>query len=112
MVGEWLHPARQRFWANGIQALLPMIEDRRFENMPPIFKLIQPIIESAPGILQTDIGNLINALYKDSPSETEYFLREVLENSSNPLTVATLRRLMPTFPKDLQANLRKFVMRN
>ena len=112
LVGEWIHPARQRFWANGIQALLPMIEDSRFENMPPIFELVRPIIESAPGVLQTDIGNLIKALYKDSPSETAYFLHEVLENSSTPLTIATLRRLMPTFPKELQTSLRDFVRRN
>lgn len=109
VVGEWLHPARQRYWSNGIQALLPMITDPRFENMPPIFELVRPVIEAAPGILQTDLGNLINAFYQDSPSETEYFLREILDTSPNPLTAVTLRRLLPTFPPELQASLRELV---
>jgi hypothetical protein len=109
VVGEWLHPARQRYWSNGIQALLPMITDPSFENMPPIFELVRPVIEAAPGILQTDLGNLINALYQDSPSETDYFLHEILENSSNPLTSVTLRRLLPTLPSELQTSLRELV---
>ena len=77
--------------------------------MPPIFKLVHPIIEAAPGVLQTGLGNLINALYQDSPSETDYFLHEVLENSSNPLTAVTLRRLLPVFPPELQVSLRELV---
>jgi len=111
VVGEWLHPARQRFWSNGIQALLPMISDSTFDNLPPIFELVRPIIESAPGTLQVDLGDLINALYQASPSETEYFLRELLKNSQNPLTVVTLRRILTNFPTELQAALRDLVRR-
>lgn len=109
VIGEWLHPARQRFWSNAIQALLPLVNDPNFENLPPIFDLIQPIIEAAPGALQIEIGELINALYQDSPAETEFFLHEVLENSTNPLTTVTLRRLMSTFPQELQDSLRDLV---
>jgi hypothetical protein len=109
VVGEWLHPARQRYWSNGIQALLPMIRDSSFENMPPIFELARPIIEAAPGTLQSDLTSLINALYQDSPSETDYYLREIIENSSNPLTAVTLRRIMNTFPSELRASLRDLI---
>lgn len=109
VVGEWLHPARQRYWTNGIQALLPMISDSTFDNLPPIFKLTRPIIEAAPGVLQYDLTNLINALYQASPSETEYFLREILETSPNPLTTITLRRILNSFPPELQAALRDLV---
>ena len=109
VVGEWLHPARQRFWSNGVQALLPMIKDSNFENLPPIFELVHPLVEAAPGALQTDLGDLINALYQASPSETEYYLREILEDSQNPLTAVTLRRILKTFPPELQASLRELV---
>ena len=109
VVGEWLHPARQRYWSNGIQALLPMIKDSNFENMPPILELARPIIEAAPGTLQSDLTSLINALYQDSPAETGYYLREILENSSNPLTAVTIRRILNTFPPELQASLRDLV---
>lgn len=111
VVGEWLHPARQQLWSNGLQALLPLVSDSSFENLPPIFELVHPIIEAAPGVLQTDLGNLINALYQASPSETTFYLRETLENSSNPLTAVTLRRILTTFPPELQASLRELVRR-
>jgi hypothetical protein len=109
VVGEWLHPARQHYWSNGIQALLPMISDATFDNLPPIFELTRPIIEAAPGVLQYDITDLINTLYQASPSETEYFLREILETSPNPLTATTLRRILSDFPPELQASLRDLV---
>ncbi len=109
VIGEWLHPARQRFWPNGIQALLPMIIDPEFDNLPPVYELVRPVIEAAPGAIQNDLGNLINALYQDSPSETVYYLRELLENSPNPLTVVTLRRILTMFPPELQASLRDLV---
>lgn len=109
LVSEWLHPARRRYWSNGIQALIPMIDDSTFDNLPPVFELTQPAIEAAPGVLQYDLTNLINSLYQASPSETEYFLREILKNSSNPLTAITLRRMLGSFAPELQASLRELV---
>lgn len=112
LISEWLHPARQRFWSNGIQALLPMISDPNFENLPPIFELVRPIIETAPGALQIDISNLINALYQASPAETEFILREIIEYSENPLTIVTLRRILNNLPLELRVSLRELVRGN
>ena len=109
VIGEWLHPARQQFWPNGIQALLPMIKDPTFDNMPPIFELVRPVIEAAPGTLQSDLVNLINALYYASPAETLYYLREILETSTNPLTAAAIRRTLTLYPPELQSSLRELV---
>jgi hypothetical protein len=109
VIGEWLHPAREQLWPNGIQALLPMITDPNFDNLPPVFEIARPIIETAPGALQNDLGNLINAMYQASPYETIYYLREILENSPNPLTAVTLRRILSMFPSELQASLRELV---
>lgn len=109
LIGEWLHPARQRLWSNGIQALLPLITDPKFENLPPIFEITRPIIEAAPGNIQNDLGDLINAYYRASKTETVFYLREILENTPNPLTIVTLRRILPALPEDLQSKLREHV---
>ncbi|MDK1027943.1 MAG: DNA alkylation repair protein [Anaerolineae bacterium] len=109
IIGEWLHPAREHLWSNGIQALIPIISDESYDNLPRIFDIIQPVFENARGFLQIDLGNLINALYEQSPSETEYFLHEVLESSQNSLTAVMLRRNLDTFPQDLQENLREML---
>lgn len=106
---EWLHPARARFWSNGIQALLPLIDDPDYENMPPIYELVKPAIEAAPAILQDDLEQLINALYRANPVESAYFLKQVIGKSENPQTAITMRRILPAFPPELQEQLRDLV---
>ena len=78
LIGEWLHPSRKRTWSNGIQALLPMISDADFHNLPRVMDLIEPVVEAAPVIIQLDLQELILALYQASPGETSYFLRQLL----------------------------------
>jgi hypothetical protein len=106
LVGEYLHPERPRTWSNGIQALIPMVADTDFENLPAIFDIIEPVVEEAPPILQNDLADLIVALYRASPSETTFMLKHVLSNSQNPMTGITLRRIAPNFPPPLQKELR------
>lgn len=109
LVREWMHPARTRFWSNGIQALLPLIQDPDFENMPPIHELVRPVIEAAPALLQDDLEQLVNALYRASPVESAYFIKQVISGSENPQTAITMRRILPAFPPELQEQLRDLV---
>lgn len=106
LVREYLHPARMRTWPNGIQALLPMIADTTNVNLPPIFDIVEPIIEEAPSNLQNDLAELIIALYRASANETIYMLKHVLADTQNPMTVITLRRAAVSFPPPLQLTLR------
>jgi hypothetical protein len=109
LVREYLHPERTRSWSNGIQALIPMIADTDFENLPAIFDIVEPIIEEAPSTLQNDLTDLIVALYRASASETIFMLKHVLSNSQNPMTAVTLRRISPNFPPPLQKELRSLL---
>jgi hypothetical protein len=110
LVREYLHPERARTWSNGIQALIPMIADTEFENLPAIFDIVEPIIEEAPSTLQNDLTDLIVALYRASTSETIFMLKHVLSNSQNPMTAVTLRRISPNFPPPLQKELRSLLL--
>src|SRR3990170_39043 len=109
LIREWLHPARARTWSNGIQGLLPMIADATFENFPPILDTVEPVIQAAPSTLQLDLEELILALYKASPNETTFFLKQILENQQGPMTAITLRRISPSFPTALQSELREYL---
>jgi len=109
LVREYLHPERARAWSNGIQALIPMISDTDFENLPAIFDIVEPIIEEAPSTLQNDLTDLIVALYRASASETIFMLKHVLSNSQNPMTAITLRRISSSFPPPLQKELRSLL---
>jgi predicted alpha/beta hydrolase family esterase len=106
LIREYLHPARVRTWSNGIQALLPMISEASNANLPPIFDIVEPIIEEAPSTLQNDLTDLIVALYRASPSETTFLLKNILTNAQNQMTVVTMRRIAVSFPPPLQKELR------
>jgi hypothetical protein len=109
LVREWLHPARQRMWSNGVQALVPLIASPDFDNLPPIFELVEPIIKAAPGALQFDLLELIVALYEASPDETIYFLQQILKQTKSPLPAIALRRMIPDLPPELQISLREIL---
>jgi hypothetical protein len=109
LVKEWLHPARQRMWSNGIQALVPLISSHEFDNLPPIFETIEPILKAAPAALQFDLQELITTLYLASPDETAYFLQQILKGTKSPLPAVALRRMSPELPQELQTSLREML---
>jgi hypothetical protein len=111
LVKEWLHPARQRMWSNGIQALVPLISSRDFDNLPPIFEAVEPILKASPATLQFDLRELIITLFEASPDETTYFLQQILEKTKTSLTAVALRRMSPELPEELQINLREMLRR-
>src|SRR5574341_957171 len=112
LVKEWLHPARQRMWSNGIQALVPLISSPDFDNLPPIFEIVEPILKASPAILQFELQELIIALFEASPDETMYFIQQILKETKNPLPAVTLRRMSPKLPQELQASLREMLRKS
>jgi hypothetical protein len=106
LVKEWLHPARQRMWSNGVQALVPLVSYPEFDNIPPILEIVEPIIKVSPAGLQFDLQELIVTLFEASPDETIYFLQQILKETKSPLPVAALRRMLPELPQELQSSLR------
>ena len=111
LVSEWLNPERQRMWPNGIQALLPLIQDPNFHNLPPVFEMLTGVVEAAPGVLQSDFVDLFQSLHKASPTETVYFLRQVIANSSGPMTATTFRRISSSLPPEISDAIRDLVKR-
>jgi hypothetical protein len=109
LVKEWLHPARQRMWSNGIQALVPLISSPDFDNLPPIFETIGPIFKAPPAALQFDLEELLIALYTASPSETTYFLQQTIKGTRSPAPAVALRRMLSDLPPDLQDSLREIL---
>jgi hypothetical protein len=111
LVKEWLHPARQRMWSNGVQALVPLISSPDFDNLPPIFEVVEPILKTSPATLQFDLQELIIALFEASPDETTYFIQQILKETKSPLPAVALRRMSPELPQELQASLREMLRR-
>ena len=111
LVSEWLYPHREQFWSNGLQALLPLIQNPNFENLPPIFNIVEPVIKASPLNLQRDIENLIIALFHASPIETTYFLKNILKEHETRQTTLLFRRILPSLPPELQKGIREELKR-
>jgi len=109
LMERWANPSRKKMWGNAIHALLPLLKDKNFHNLPAVYKLVRPMIETAPVELQNDLSVLINALYDTSPIETAYFLRQTITISVNPQTIPNLRRIISSLPLPLQENLRETI---
>ena len=83
-----------------------IVSDAQFDNHPPIFRLLSPLVLTPPAGLVNDLHHCLSALVRSSPSETAYFLRQNLGSSSDATTARLVRRLISDFPQDLQTNLR------
>jgi hypothetical protein len=109
LIGEWLQPERTRFWTAAIEASIAAVADPDFINLPPLLSVLEPVVEAAPSQFQVELEELITALHRVSPTETAYFVRNVLIHSDNPMTAITFRRMAPSLPTELREEVREFV---
>jgi hypothetical protein len=59
-------------------------------------------IKNFPALLQNELVELINALFKASPVETTHFMRQIISGSTSPQTLIILRRILPELPAELR----------
>ncbi|MDX9992811.1 MAG: hypothetical protein RBS68_12300 [Anaerolineales bacterium] len=107
LIQEWLGSDRPNMWANGIQALIPLLDDPSFENLPPVFEIVRPVIASAPASLQNELASLMNTLHRASPVETAFFLKQIIGALHNAQALSSFRRILPALNKELQPHVQK-----
>jgi hypothetical protein len=107
LVTRWLGSDRPGTQSIGIQAVSLLIRDPAFENFPPIFTLLTPVVHSAPVALHTELTNILQQLATRTPSETAFFLRQALAISPNRSITRLVRRCLPFFDSVLQQPLRE-----
>jgi hypothetical protein len=112
LIAEWFNPLDTQYWYNGMRALIPLLADLGFDNLPPVFRIVQPALANPVPALQNDVTDLLNALYRASPVETGYFLKQMIALSVNPQTTVMLRRILVNLPEPLQEKLRESLRSN
>lgn len=110
MVEHWLSDMSLDMQSLGLSGLLPVIQDREFENLPRIYRLLAPLVQTAPNPLQAELQQAIEALARRSPVETAYFLRQMLSMAEGVTPIRLVRRCLPAFPEETQAGLRKAIL--
>jgi hypothetical protein len=106
LIDVWLSSDDSQVQALGVQALVPLVTDGNFENLPPVYRLLSPLVQHVPPALTTELSEVLVALSQRSPTETVYFLRQALPLASSPATARLARKCLPLFSPQQQASLR------
>jgi len=107
LVERWINSVSIGQQLIGFRALRSVIEDHSFENLPVIYRIITLPIETTNRATIHDLESIIISLARRSPVETSYFLRQCYTRAGNPILSRLVRKVLPVFPADGQANLRK-----
>jgi len=111
-IQSWLDTADQETQDLGLKALLPVIEERQFNNLPPIFRMISPFMHSSQTAMLPELQDLLYTLIQRSPTESLYFLRQMLGSPTPPGVMRVIRRGISQFSPESQASLRKMMLVN
>lgn len=111
LMEKWTHPSRKKMTPSVMVALVPLLKDKNFHNLPRVFNIVQPIIETASATSQQELSTLVCTMYEASPIETTYFLRQLVTISTRPHAIQNIRRILPTLPQSLQDELREAIRR-
>ncbi len=105
LIENWLNHPKTYFHQVGLQALLPLVRDLEFENLPVIFRMIQPFVWVISPSLRADIVEIVSALANRSPQETAYFLRQSLIYPDQRDIPFLIRQSSANFPDEIRQNL-------
>ena len=103
----WLASAQSTLQIWGLQALIPLLQDHQFENLPAVFRILRPAILAAGPATQLDFQACLAALERVSLTETTAFLREIIRGNPEPLMLRIFRRILPGLSPKLQEALRE-----
>lgn len=109
LIGQWLNSSNLFYQQIGLRTLLPVINEPYFQNLPNIYRLIYPLIRTAPIQVRPDLLDVVSALVKRSPQETAYYLRQNLSLEESPDTPWIVRQVLHDFPEEIQKSLRELV---
>jgi hypothetical protein len=106
---EWLAAQDVATRRVGLRALLALIFDPSFKNIPAVFRLFSPWMREPPTALRVDLAEVLRALAHRSPQETAYVLKQILLATENPDVPWLARQVLPEFPQGIQESLRAVI---
>jgi hypothetical protein len=105
VIENWLSQTKNYSRQVGLQALVPLVKNPEFNNLPIVFRLIQPLILVISPALREDIVDIVRALTRRSPQESAYFLRQNLSHPEQKDIPFLIRKCAPEFPERIRRNL-------
>jgi hypothetical protein len=109
LIESWLLAADISTRQVGLKAMLSLLSDPSFDNLPALFRLLGPLLRVVPSPLRLDLLDVLRSMAHRSPQEMAYVLRQNLTATDSSDTPWLLRQVLPEFPPDVQDNLRDWV---
>jgi hypothetical protein len=106
MLEEWLKEDAIYPRQAGLRAMVPLLSDPEFENLPVVLRLLIPLIRVPPTELRLDLVAVLRALVHRFPQEAGYILRQNL-SADYPDTAWLARQVLNDFPMEIQNSLRE-----
>ena len=91
----------------GFFALFSVIEDQKFENLPPVFRLLEPFLLSFNREQENLLRKLLGALTARTPTETAYFLAEIAPYAREQRSQRLIRACITPFTMEQQREIRR-----
>lgn len=115
----WLDWIEQRLHASsldeqrtGLLSVFSIIEDQGFENLPPVFRLLEPFLLTVKREQENLLRFLLEALAKRTAVETAYYLYEIAPYSTQDRSQRLIRSCLPFFSEELQQLIRRGLNRS
>ena len=105
LISEWLKSPGQKTQTWGLHALIPLIKQVGFDDIPQIFEILRPAIETISPSTQMDIQTCINTMDSISHVETTHFLSEILKRTDIPQVRLIFQRILKGFSTEMQKEL-------
>lgn len=107
MLETWLNHEQPMYRKAGLLLCEGLVADPAWENLPTIFRLLQPLVEKPEPVWLNDLLIVLQNLAQRSPSEVSFFLKQILSRSENPLTARLVRKVASSLSVEMAENLRK-----
>lgn len=105
-VVSFLEKENPKMIALGIKGLTEGLKNPGFKNLPAVFRLIGPLIRKPSPTYQNDIIQLVAQLVERSPTETAFFLKQMLAVSDSSATAQLVKDCLHVFPEKLRDDLK------
>jgi len=83
-----------------LAALTPLLESPTFENLPRVFRLLAPLLETPDPDLRPELTAVLRAAARRWPEETMPYLRSLWHNYPHPTLAWLIRRVLPSLPPE------------
>ena len=107
LVGDWLGSPAIETQALGLRALGTLLAVPAFENFPPCFRLLSPLVRQSTPDLRPELVNVLRILGERSPQEAVYFYLDLLDGSVSAQAPILIRLALDPLPAEQARRVRQ-----